>query len=309
MALEPSRFRRDVPSELIERLKRKPLFAEHLRDDIIQSPGGALRLKRRVFPAIRDGRFDFYHRGGKLFSFDNRGFRTNLKYAATFANAHDLSSEISEAELKKVICITDFSSGYESIKALCALYADPEAKGTSGLYGRFPFTDAGSVVVLDIESSFDARTRDSDDNCQDRIDLVLMHRDKKSLLFIEVKRFDNSAIRASGNVEPPVVTQVKRYRTQLTSQRDNILSAYSQYVRHMNQLLDLQLPEPNDIVREVPLLIFGYDGAQESGPLKKCVKVLADYGICCLTIGHLPPANVATLISWYKRAVKHASPA
>ncbi len=37
---------------------------------------------QNVFLAIRDNRFDLYHNGGKLFSYDLSGFKTHLKYAS-----------------------------------------------------------------------------------------------------------------------------------------------------------------------------------------------------------------------------------
>ncbi len=32
--------------------------------------------------AIRNGYIDFYHKGGRLFKFDKKGFQTHIKYAA-----------------------------------------------------------------------------------------------------------------------------------------------------------------------------------------------------------------------------------
>ena len=280
----------------------EPLFQQHLRPDIFLSPQAWRAGARRVFPAIRVDRIDFYHRGGKLFSFDRRGFRTNLKYAAAFNNVGELDSEIAEADLNKVVCIRSFSSGYESIKRLCNLYAGGEARGVSGLYGRYPFSLGGSVFVLDIEASFDARTREAAENDQDRIDVVLMDVTAKSLMFVEAKLYTNSAIRAIEGTEPPVVAQVNRYRAQLASQRDNILSAYGRYVDGMNKLLNLLLPKPESVVPDVPLLIFDYDSTHEAGPLKTCVNVLERGGIRCLTIGNLAPNKPSTLQSWFGKA-------
>jgi len=73
-------FVRNFSLEAIEALKREPLFAKHLLPDIIE---GKPRRNRKensfVFPAIRNGRIDFYWAGGKLFSYEAKsGFKEPL---------------------------------------------------------------------------------------------------------------------------------------------------------------------------------------------------------------------------------------
>ncbi len=201
-----------------------------------------------------------------------------------------------------MIPIRNFDEGYGSVKALCDLYADDEAKGVSSLYGRFSFAASpGPVVVLDIEASFDAATREGADNSQDRIDLVLLELDSRTLLFTEAKRFTNPELRASADAMPPVAAQVARYRDQVSAQREDILSAYGRYIAAMNALLGLQVPSPLSVLPEVPLLIFGYDGAQESR-VKECVGTLRRFNVRAEGIGKLPPAKVSTLMAWFARA-------
>jgi len=52
-------FERNLDNVTIDGLRGKKLFTEKLCPDI---------EKGTVFPAIRVGRVDFYHKGGKLFS-------------------------------------------------------------------------------------------------------------------------------------------------------------------------------------------------------------------------------------------------
>ncbi len=298
------RFDRYLPDKLIGRLQAEPLFKEQLRPDIARSACEMRAGARRVFPAIREDRVDFYYRGGKLFSYDDTGFRTNLKYTASFANVHELRPEIHESDLVKLVPIRDFRSGYGSIKSLCALYAGDEARGMAELYGRHSFAiGKARFVVLDLEASFDARTRDdATEDVQDRIDVVLFDTETRTLMFVEAKRYVNPAIRAAETSVPPVVTQVLRYKDQLAAQRENVLGAYGRYVLGMNKLFGLSLPEPVSIVSDVPLLIFGYDGVQE-GSVTKCKRELTRHGLRCLSIGKLPPNDAATLAAWFARAV------
>lgn len=297
-----SPFNRHVSSAMLDRLMREPLYINYLRPDIAPASGVRVARNQSVFLAIRNRRIDFYHRGGKLFSFDNAGFETNLKYAATIIH-HNKKTTVRESELRDVRCITDFSSGYASIKSLCALYAHEEARGVSELYSRFPYTAHGQpVVVLDIEASFDSRLRDDSDNTQDRIDLILLNTRSKELLFVEAKRQENPEIHASDANVPPVVSQIGRYRDQIEVQKKPILESYGRVVEATNALLGLDLPRPESIVPEVPLLVFGYDRAQENGPVKACKQRLISAKVCCLGIGQPRAVKAATLESWFHKA-------
>ena len=91
------RFDRYLPDKLIGRLQAEPLFKEQLRPDIARSACEMRAGARRVFPAIREDRVDFYYRGGKLFSYDDTGFRTNLKYTASFATSMSLGPRFTRA--------------------------------------------------------------------------------------------------------------------------------------------------------------------------------------------------------------------
>jgi hypothetical protein len=295
-------FDRRISANLLLLLQNDTLFRDYLLPDIIRSPGEKGSGVARVFPAVREERVDFYHRGGKLFSFDKYGFRTNLKYAASIANADILKPEIQEADLKHIVRISDFKNGYKNIKSLCALYSGEEAKGVSALYGRYPFaTYEGRHVVLDIEASFDARVRDDGtDDAQDRIDIVLLDIEKAELLFVEAKCYVNPAIIAAEGSIPPVVAQIRRYKAQLSAQKTDVVEAYGRYVRAMNCLFKVNLPEPVSVSPDVPLLIFGYDGQQEARA-NRCKRELGRHGVTCISIGKLPPKDGATLAKWFAR--------
>lgn len=310
MSKQCRKFERRASDDLINKLQQDHLW-KCLRPDITRSPGRGAN-SQRVFPAIRKDRIDFYHRGGKLFSFDKNGFRTNLKYAVSVAGAGRPSGVIRESELGTLSPISSFEGGYNSIKDLCCMYAGDEAKGVSELYGRHSFAMKDShprVVVLDIEASFDAHNRDEADNnqdCQDRIDLVFLDIKDRALLFVEAKRHENQAIRASAGSQPSVVEQIQRYKKQLATQRVNVLSAYQHCVQNMNDLLGLSLPIPKQVLPDVPLLIFGFNRDQRDR-VRKCEAVLERHNVLCLDIGSLCNATGHTLAKWFGKATRNTS--
>ena len=81
-------FVRRFPEDAIKKLQDEPLFQDFLQKDIENGS---------VFPAVRKDRVDFYHRGGNLFSFNGKVFRTNRKYASVLAYPKDY---ITEADLE-----------------------------------------------------------------------------------------------------------------------------------------------------------------------------------------------------------------
>lgn len=291
-------FQRGVTEALVKDLTSHPLFRQKLLPDI----QGPRQQRCRVFPAIRHNRVDFYHRGGKLFSFDRQGFRTNLKHAASFHGAKKLSREIRQGDLALLEPIKDFISGYEDIKTLCALYSDLEPKGVSGLYARYGFSSGESpVVVLDVEASFDGTSAPSEDDVerrQNRVDIVLFEIATRALTFVEAKRYQNPELYSSNEQAPPIVSQINRYRWHVEHQRDEILSAYTTYIEDVRRIFGLEYPTPTSIDDNVMLLVFEYDGKQEEAVREW--KQTVDKHVCCESIGHLPPKKSSTLTKWVR---------
>ncbi|HEX2999223.1 MAG TPA: hypothetical protein VHR86_03185 [Armatimonadota bacterium] len=118
-------FTRTFDSASIQALRGTSLFQHRMLSDI---RGGA------VFPAVRNGRMDFYHGGGKLFTYRNNDFETHLKYASVLRYPGDY---ITETELTTAAPITSFSDSdaYARIKENCARYAGPEAAGVASEVG------------------------------------------------------------------------------------------------------------------------------------------------------------------------------
>ena len=274
-------FRRQVSKALIEGIKGDRLFTECLLPDILSK-----KPKARVFPAIRNGRIDFYHAGGKLFSYrQGAGFSTHAKYAAVLTGVD--RDYLTEKQLKQACLIKDFNSGYESIKANCARYAGVEAAGVAGLCGRSWFTDSDQdVVALDIEVSFsgdsawDGKERSTGAKAKkyqvERPDLLLYDKRDGTLRFYEAKHFSNSELWAPQGTKPTVEKQLTRYNLVLRRPENQkvILEAYARYTECVHGLFGLDLDAPSRIEPSAVLYVFGYDSKQA----KKITELLIDDG-------------------------------
>ena len=235
---------------------------------------------QNVFLAIRDNRFDLYHKGGKLFSYDKSGFKTHLKYASVITASENY---LTESELSAYKLASDFETNYKRIKENCSNYSGLEASGVSGLYHKHSYLSNSNVLVLDIEISFESL---NEKNNQDRIDILLYNRDSKTLQFVEAKHFSNTEIWS--RTTPKVITQIKRYESQIAKRKSKILLEYTEYVKIVNGLFDRSLPEPTNIEDKVTLLIFGFDNDQKNGRLKKLITKNKEYtGIKNYSIGNI----------------------
>lgn len=272
-------FTKKLDSVTIDRLRDDRLFIEKLKPDI---------EKGTVFPAIRVGRVDFYHKGGKLFSYVKE-FSTHKKYASAIRSDSDY---ISESDLQQEVkVITSFSDGYEQIKENCSLYSGAEAEGVSRIYHRYPFTNNDlDIVVLDIEISFKAK---SEERSQDRIDILLFNKKTQQLRFYEAKHYSNSELWAAKGASPRVVSQIHRYEEQIHEEDKDILSQYCNYVRIVNSLFGCDLPKPERIDEKVTLLVFGFDRDQQRGRMQELL--LGDEsltGIQYYFIGNIAAVNL-----------------
>lgn len=288
----------------IQNLKAEPLFRKCLLPDILQ--GGS---KRGVFPAVRKDRMDFYHRGGKLFSYEGHtGFTTHHKYASVIRSKTP-NQYVTETGLQVV---ESFSEGYERIKENCSLYSGVEAIGVSRVYGNFSCAKRNrshDVVVLDIEISLrrsgepqklepseEPRTR------SDRIDLLLFDTKSGILRFFEAKDFSNKEIRATPGREPKIVKQMNRYERQLSEVRvrEEMLAGYTAQADVINKLFrpEMPLPAPRDIDPTPRLLLFGFDRVQLTGKLQaEVARLEQEHGLCVYAIGDIKKVNPQALFS------------
>lgn len=297
------KFKRFFDVTQQKKLIESALYKEKLLDDVQAG---------NIFPAFRNNTLDFYYKGGNAFKFKEGKFSTHIKYAAVL-HGHN-KPYINEAELKDAKLIMDFMTGYDGIKENCSLYSGVEAAGVSKLFSKSSYalqkSNSGmpNIVVLDIEVSLKALDEvgaDSQDKqrTQDRIDLLLYNKEKRTLQFFEVKHFSNSEIWSEENTIPDVVDQVKRYNNQLLDKRDDILIAYKNYIKAARKLFNLsedQLPDPENVADEVILLVFGFDSHQKNKINKLLINDKSLVEISRRFIGNLKSASDV----WEEKTIK-----
>lgn len=245
---------------------------------------------QKVFLAIRDNKIGFYHKGGLLFNFDKFGYKTHIKYAAVIpSNGRDY---LTEAELSEHKLSSDFESNYSRIKENCSRYSGIEAASISEIYHKHSYLSNNEIVVLDIEVSF--KSFDEEKN-QDRIDILLFNKQTQTLQFIEAKHYSNKEIWSTK--KPKVISQIKRYEEQIKQKTISILNEYAGYIKTINSLFGITLLNPLKIDPKVTLLIFGFDGDQLEGRLKRLIKDKDVFKELKLyTIGNI--SNLTTKTIW-----------
>ena len=252
-------FERKLEKSLINKLKNSDLWQKKLKDDC---------EGQNLFLAVRNNDIGFYHNGGKLFGFDINEFKTHIKYASVIDNAD--TYYLTEKELSTKKLISDFKGNYVRIKENCKLYSGVEAQGVSEIYHKYSYLSNENIVVLDIEISFEALDKTSG-KTQDRIDILLYDKEKQALKFAEAKHYSNPEIWSK--TIPKVIGQIEKYEQQISNNKDEIITAYTNYIEAINAVFDLKrpLPMPKKIEDKVSLLIFGFDDDQKKGRLQKLV--------------------------------------
>lgn len=271
-------MQRKLSSQLMDALKQHPLWLNKIKND------------KEVFLAIRNERVDFYHKGGLLFSFDKKGFKTHVKYASV--STSNKQEYITENLLSKYNLVGEFEPIYDRIKENCAQFSGIESSGVSSLYHSNSYLSNNNVVVLDIEISFHSNNAE---NKHDRIDILLFDKESQKLKFVEAKHYSNSEIWAK-NSTPKVISQLKRYHGQVVEKSSEILMAYSSYIECINALTDSFLPVPLELDTDVMLLIFGFDIDQKNGRLKNLIMKNKAYSdVVRHAIGDIKKVNIQAL--------------
>ena len=279
-------MKRRLEKTIEDKLISSRLWSEKIEQDC---------KNQNVFLAIRDNRIDLYHKGGKLFTYDTYGFKTHLKYASVISsNGRDY---LTEDELAHYKLASDFESNYLRIKENCSNYTGIEALGVSDLYHKYSYLSDSKVVVLDVEISFESL---NERNNQDRIDILLFNKDSKTLQFVEAKHFLNNEIWST--TVPKVIGQIRRYDSQIAKRKHEILSEYIGYIKIINRIFRMALPEPVEVDNHVILLIFGFDNDQKNGRLKKLITRNKEYdGIRNYSIGNIK--KVVPINLWNAKAL------
>jgi len=301
-------FTRNFSQDAIKALKEELLFKDHLLRDIVEGQcRGRQKNRNFVFPAVRDERMDFYWNGGKLFSYkppsgrQKSKFVTHHKFASVLLDNSKTKdgktkNYISEITLqnRKIRLIENFCEGYDRIKENCRRYSGLEALGVSSLYERFSCARkerASFVVVLDIEASF---AKDGSME-KDRIDIVALDTENKTIRFAEAKHYSNRASLRTSSEKSDVVDQMQGYAEQIRNNRDVILQAYQAHVHVMNALFSASIPEPADVDTDPVLLIFGFDNEQQDYYLKDKIEkpLQVDHKLRVYSIGDIKQCELS----------------
>ena len=262
-------FIKQLNTEILSALENEDLFSENLMPDIKSG---------EVFPSIRNNRVDFYHKGGKLFSYNQEGFSTHIKYASVCKNVcgaksktnEDYEDYIKEKNLKRIEVIKNFKQGYKRIKENCSLYSRDEAAGVASLCEKYSYIKKDfNTVILDIEISFKSL---KDETKSDRIDLLLLNKESGCLQFYEAKKFSNKEIWSRENTPPLVLEQIEKYQGQIEEKEKHIIKQYVNYINIANEMFGLEMKVPKIISKKVPLLIFGFDRDQLRGRFDRLLK-------------------------------------
>ncbi|MBZ0263385.1 hypothetical protein K8I28_01840 [bacterium] len=262
-----SKFERSFNNDLVQKLRSESLFVNCLLPDI---------KKGLVFPAIRRQRMDFYHHGGKLFSYDKNGFYTHVKYASVLElegnGDYVYSKNYTQGRERKVSIPASFEDAYEGIKENCAVFAGKEGAELSKLLHNYSFASStnSDVIVIDLEVQF---TRDPSDDVeipsgsvkkrsQERIDMLLFKKSTGQLRFIEAKHFSNQETRSKTQKNLSVWKQMNGYNKQVEKREDEIVGAYNKQRIIMNEIFRTSLPEVKGVDTNVGLIIYGFDSPQ-----------------------------------------------
>lgn len=268
----------------IKKITNDKLFSDFIKHDC---------EKENVFMTIRNGYLDFYHKGGRLFKFDKNGFQTHIKYAAVIQKQD--KDYLTQNEIAEYRMSIKFDDTYKRIKENCGNYAGIEAIGVSDLYSQHSYLSKSDIVVLDIEISFKYSVENKK---QDRIDILLFNKNTKTLQFVEAKHYSNGEIKSK--TTPKVIKQIERYKTQINNPTVNsqILEGYKNYINIINEIFNIKLPEPENICKEVSLLIFGFDNDQKNGGLKKIEANLKKHKVKFYAKGDMKSVKIEQL--WIK---------
>lgn len=284
-----SKFTRNLDKELIKKLQSDDLYKNKISYDI---------KSNKVFPAIRSGNMCFYHEGGRLFKYNENGvFEIHNKY---FVLLDSTKEYINRKDVKNPALNENFIQAYDDIKNRIKNYSQGEAKEVSEIYKNYPYTDwensETDTVVLDIEVRLDSKGSEEQKNSdkKGRIDLLLFNVEERSLKFVEAKEFSNPDIKSLN--KPAVVDQLRRYNNSIKGKKSEIISAYSNYIKIVNEMFDLQLPEPEEVKNNCGLLIFEFDNDQKKGKLEGTyLKKLKCYDVTPYTRGEAKYINIDEL--------------
>lgn len=282
-------FERILSDDLIEKLKNEDLFKNYLLPDIKSGI---------VFPAIRKNEIHFYYKGGRLFKYTDKGFFSHIKYAFVCPDCYQ-NGDINQSDLGKLDHINDFTVGYGRIKENCEKYnKGHESEFVSKLFKQYSYINPNTkddIVLLDIEASLESQ---NEDKYQDRFDIVLLNKNTSSIKVVEAKLYSNPELKVSRSSKPQVISQIKRYEENIEERKSEIINAYTNYLKIIRKIFDVDLPHIQKIEPKVGLLYFDFDGDNKSSDTFKNLKKVLEEELSDKEIypnGHMDDVSLKVL--------------
>lgn len=275
-----------------------PAFLEAL-ETLANTPSWWRDILERddVFIAVRNGSLNVYHCGASIFRIDDLGGGklkpvTHAKYLVRNEQALATLTGDNRFEPSNIGW-----SGYEGPRTLEHMLHAAAALAGEEKRGLHPLI-VNSTTVIDVEVSL-ARPAEpgkvSSGKEKDRMDVVTLQpsADGQAVaVFHEAKHFSNSALRASDQREPTVISQMRRYQEAIKHHQaaliDRLSASCEATVRlaAMRKTVQASDPSPADkvfveLIREVAsgkrslsldpaprLIVFGFDADQRDGRWK-----------------------------------------
>jgi len=226
---------------------------------------------------IRDNYMNVYWRGQSLFLIrPNGNVSTHPKYLLDPALKRAVNFNGMTFDVQGHKALTgeyDGKTTLEQMKKIANTYAGDEKRGVHVII-------RSNKDVIDTEVTFNSEEDEDDERPTQRIDLAAFEDEGGKILlrFWEAKLYTNGELRAQGDEEPPVVGQVRGYRTLVQEHRGEIVDSYRKVAKNFIEIASWSPPQrkvgtlfasvaSGDFAIDEPpmvgLVIFGYSSAQK----------------------------------------------
>ena len=167
--------------------------------------------------------------------------------------------ESSTDQIKRVEGLKGFVEHYDKIKRRISIFTSEEKKVVQYLANKVP-------NIVDIEIGFEGELKENaGKKSVPRIDIAAIT-DKGTLVFYEVKLFDNSEIHSKET--PKVVGQLKKYKGWLAENGEDIITGYNEQLKIYKQLKGRYFEKRAKRIEKIALypnprlIITSFDDAQ-----------------------------------------------
>jgi hypothetical protein len=300
-------------------------FTRHLSPEFVnqlnrlyETPGSWWQMlveSDDVFLAIRNDSINAYAKGmsiGKI-GWDGRNVTliVHEEYLSLSSNVQYLNLLAPGTQNTRPVAYDEkgYIAHLGSIKNRAGRFAGGERKGTNKIACRV-------LTVVDMEAAFtetaekepDPEKRREVESDSGRLDLVVLAADKRLLTF-EAKLFSNGELRSE--TTPKVCGQLSTYHSTIAARHRELVEAYANVVgtfaslrghffenrvRHPNWAAALKDPGSITIDPIPRLLIFDYDGLQESSNKATVARIQEHAGIPGFDLKHIKTIGNASSV-------------